>query len=525
MRPLYRSVRNIALCARCCCCLPESLRRAPRELWLAFVLKLVSSCVYFSTALVFVPYLSSEFKYDDVMAGTIYGVWGFLSSVAGVAVGPLIDRLGVRRSLLLGFVVGACGTCAMALAKSTWLLLIAVCGLLPLSTALGIPVLTIGIKRYTSAANRRIAYGIFYAAMNCGAVLAGPLVDIVRAQRSLPYTTSAARAVMMLGAVLMLAMALLAATLVRPIVVSKGGAVFLRRAQEISIADDGGSEGVDLEVLDGEEQLDQAFAEVELLPEQMKAPSAKWRFSLDTFRDPFFWRLAVFSAAMTPVNMIFRHMDATLPTWLVRTVGEDVPYGTLYAINPLFVIVLSLVFAVALRRYETYAVMMVGTLVSALSVFVMAAEASVIATAMFAVLLSIGESMYSPLIMSYTMALAPENKEGAYTALSSAPLFTTKLFVGWISGALLSNYCPAENPGANCRLVWVWVGAIALLTPIALLSVRRFVNNSAAQIALSRTEDGAAREDESPRQSFADTLDEGAERMFHKVATPIGESK
>lgn len=523
MRPLYRSVRSVALCARCCCCLPESLRRAPRELWLAFLLKLVSSCVYFSTALVFVPYLSNEFKYDDVTAGTIYGVWGFLSSVAGLAVGPLIDRLGVRRSLLFGFVVGACGTCAMALAKSTWLLMFAVCALLPLSTALGIPVLTIGIKRYTSAANRRIAYGIFYAAMNCGAVLAGPLVDIVRAQRSLPYTTSAARAVMMLGAVLMLAMALLAVTMVRPIIVSKSGAIFLRTAHELRVADDGGSEGVDLEALGGEAELDQAFAEVELLPEQMKGPSTKCRLSLDTFRDPFFWRLAVFSAAMTPVNMIFRHMDATLPTWLIRTVGADVPYGTLYAINPLFVIVLSISFAVALRRFDPYAVMIVGSLISAMSVFVMAAEASVIATAMFAVLLSIGESMYSPLISSYTMALAPENKEGSYTALSSAPLFTTKLFVGWISGALLANYCPADDPGANCRLVWVWVGAIALLSPIALFAARRFVNNNAAQFALARNEDGAAREDQHSPRSLADTFDEGTERMFQVVATPMVE--
>ncbi len=520
MRPLYPTPRGIAWCARCCCCLPESLRRAPRELWLAFLLKLVSSCVYFATALVFVPYLATEFDYDDVTAGTLYGVWGFLSSLAGVAVGPLIDRLGVRRSLLLGFVVGALGTCLMALAKTAGLLIFSVCVLLPLSTALGIPVLTIGIKRYTSAANRRTAYGIFYAAMNCGAVLAGPMVDVLRAQRSLPYSATAARAVLMVGALLMLSMALLAATLVRPIVVAKSGAVFLRTAQDVRIADDGGSEGVDLETLGGEAELNAAFADVELLPEQRKEHTARCRLSLDTFRDPFFWRLAVFSAAMTPVNMIFRHMDATLPTWLVRTVGDDVPYGTLYAINPLCVIVLSLVFSAALRRYDMYSVMTVGALISSLSVFVMAAEASVLATAMFAVLLSIGESMYSPLIASYTMALAPEGKEGSYTALSSAPLFSTKIFVGWISGALLAGYC-AEG-GESCRLVWVWVGAIALLTPASLLAARRFINNSAAQIALSRNEDGAKREDRSSPRGLAQAIDDDMERMLRTVvdATP-----
>ena len=48
---------------------------------------------------------------------------------------------------------------------------------LPFSNCLGIPVLTVGIRRYTTNENRGFAFGLFYVVMNIGALIAGPLVD------------------------------------------------------------------------------------------------------------------------------------------------------------------------------------------------------------------------------------------------------------------------------------------------------------------------------------------------------------
>jgi len=50
---------------------------------------------------------------------------------------------------------------------------------LPLANCLGIPVLTIGLRRYTNNENRGFAFGLFYVIMNFGALIAGPLVDIL----------------------------------------------------------------------------------------------------------------------------------------------------------------------------------------------------------------------------------------------------------------------------------------------------------------------------------------------------------
>ena len=43
---------------------------------------------------------------------------------------------------------------------------------------MGIPMLTVGIKRYTNTANRGFAFGLYYSVMNVAAFVSGPVVDI-----------------------------------------------------------------------------------------------------------------------------------------------------------------------------------------------------------------------------------------------------------------------------------------------------------------------------------------------------------
>ena len=43
---------------------------------------------------------------------------------------------------------------------------------------------------------------------------------------------------------------------------------------------------------------------------------------------------------LVAVRLIFRHLDATFPKYLLRTHGPAVPYGLLYAINPALIILL-----------------------------------------------------------------------------------------------------------------------------------------------------------------------------------------
>lgn len=65
-----------------------------RELWLIFVVKALESYSYFSMSLIYVIYLTDTFHVGDIAAGGSYGLWGMLTVLWGVVLGPAVDMLG-----------------------------------------------------------------------------------------------------------------------------------------------------------------------------------------------------------------------------------------------------------------------------------------------------------------------------------------------------------------------------------------------------------------------------------------------
>lgn len=52
------------------------------------------------------------------------------------------------------------------------------------------------------------------------------------------------------------------------------------------------------------------------------------------------------------------------------------------------------------------------------------------ATVLFVIQLSLGEAIWSPRWYDYSMSVAPEGREGVFTAMASAPLFLGKFVTG-----------------------------------------------------------------------------------------------
>ena len=79
-----------------------SLKNSPPELYKVYALKFLDSYSYFSFSIIFTLFLSDDFGYSDIEAGTIYGAWGAMITVYGFCTGFLVDNFGVAkvRSLL-----------------------------------------------------------------------------------------------------------------------------------------------------------------------------------------------------------------------------------------------------------------------------------------------------------------------------------------------------------------------------------------------------------------------------------------
>ena len=73
--------------------------------WAVLICKLIEACSYMIGALTLKQYLVDNFGFSDVDAGYVYGVWGLTSTLYGLLLGIVIDKVGVRWSLLTGGII------------------------------------------------------------------------------------------------------------------------------------------------------------------------------------------------------------------------------------------------------------------------------------------------------------------------------------------------------------------------------------------------------------------------------------
>ena len=207
------------------------------------------------------------------------------------------------------------------------------------------------------------------------------------------------------------------------------------------------------------------------------AATMTWR---DYVYDATLWKLAVLSMALFGARSVFRHVDATLPKYLRRTLGPGARYGLVYAVNPALIIgcVPPVQAYIAAHRLDLYACIVAGAAamtLAPLAFVLLPTSAGYAAPLLFMLLLTAGEAVSSPLSYEYFMRLAPAGREGAYGALASAPIFFVKLLVGGMSGSLLHEFCPASGPAGECWQVWAVVSLTAATSPALLLLLRGWI--------------------------------------------------
>eukprot|EP00871_Galdieria_phlegrea_P001643 jgi/Galph1/247/GphlegSOOS_G4942.1 len=431
----------------------QVLKECPIELWIIYILKFLSSFSYFSYSLILTLFLSDEYNFSDERAGWTYGAYGFMSTVFGMSLGWLVDYLGVRYALLLGAVIGTLARLALAWSySSVWTVFILYTAL-PLSESLGIPIMTIAIKRYTNSNTRTIAYSLFYTFMNLAALISGPIVDgcrhlFVNGATLFGHSFTSLRVVILCGSFASFLIALIVWFSVREIQVTETGSLI----QHEPI---------------GRLSFDQ---------------------TIQVLKESTFWRLALMMFLLVGVRMVFRHVDATLPKYMIREFGQDAPFGAFYAINPLLVIILVPLVGIYSKGKESFPMILYGSLISGASVFMLCIGPFYICIAGFLILLSIGEAIYSPRVYEYTMQMSPQGREGLYTSLATIPLFGVVLITGGMSGYLLQRYCSSLSVVRHCQWMWAIIGIVSFSSPLLLFLFRHVISPPSLVLATQSEE-------------------------------------
>ena len=463
------------------------LLHAPRELWLALIIKFLMFSAYGVTNYTIKLWLSSDFGYSDKQALALVGAWSLAMTAVTLLVGSLTDAIGLRKTFFLGVWICAIARLVMALATVKWLAFAG--GLFPLAIgeALGAPVVVAAIRRYSNTKQRSISFSFLYMMMNLGLLVAGLLFDGLRSSLGehgemnvLGHGLSTYRTLFLVSFALELS--------ILPFI------YFLRKGAQAT--DEG----------------------LRFVPEPKKYPHATlwksfWLTARDSTKDTIrlfvelmqqtgFYQLLAFLGLIAFLKLIFMQMYYVFPTFGIRELGDGAPVGQLWNVNPILIIFLAPIIGALTQRFSAYAMVVVGGIISAVSVFIMALPTAwfegmaagplghliahtylgltgnvnpyYVMIVLFVVLLSIGEAFYSPRVYEYAASIAPKDQEASYAALSYIPFFLAKLLITTFSGFLLSEYCPAEGP-RDSGMMWLVVALTASICPIGLLVFRRYI--------------------------------------------------
>jgi MFS family permease len=503
-------------------------RTAPRELWIIYIAYILENLAYKAGAAgVLTLWLSADLGYADESAGVMVAVWSAIMTLITVLVGSLTDALGIRKTFLLGFWVCLVSRIVMTVTASKWVALIGGLYLQAVGLALLVPVMIAGCKRYSNAAQRSVAFSLYYALMNLGFAAGDFIFDHVRAAATrhnggvehVPHVWSldwssfenCPSQMLMLVAVVFTVPGLIL--------------VWLAMREGVEMTE----QGVKIHPPKPNPHA-AAGAMVALWRSSVATGQETVRIFSGLWKQPAFYRFLLFMALVVGVKMIFYHLNYTFPKFAIRELGDGAPFAQISgAMNSLMILVLVPICGALSQNISAYRMVSVGSLISALSVFFLAMPAAWfqpmadswlggfvgntllglkgavnplwISIFFFVVLLSVGEAFWSPRLYEYSAAIAPKGQEASYMALSLLPYFVAKFTVGLSSGWLLKWYCPDNGvPNGVHRegsgTMWLIIGLMALVTPVGTFLFRKHLQlqESGREPVISKAE--AAAEDE-----------------------------
>jgi MFS family permease len=432
----------------------KKLRIAPKELFRVFIIAFFVGFGMAGPGIILVSYFSDEFKFSDIEAATLFATSALGYVIYGLFTGLIIDRIGIKNSLVVGGILGVTCSITIGLAATRGVLIFAVVVMLPLSTTFVLPVIKIAQKRYTYSENKRIAFWIGYVTYNAGVMLSFYYVDFVRYRfsegvRFRMYSATASRFIFLSGAVSIMIASLIACGLNNVMVDDKG------TVKPFSIHTD---------VTNDEHAKNLVY-------------SKRWYLICC---EPNFARLVVYSLTMFPLLKAFTHFDVTFPKSAVRQLGEGAMFGSVKAINCVIIVLFQAHFSHWFRNFHKYTVITIGAIISACAVFLFCAPPSYESWYAAFIIFTIGEMIFSHRVDDFATDLMPRGREGVYSNLTGLYMVIPNYVINSMSGWLLSTYCPVMGE-KHCQMMWFIIGLMTCITPVLLFPLRPYLLGSQQQ--------------------------------------------
>jgi dipeptide/tripeptide permease len=411
-----------------------------REFWVANTVELFERAAYYGFFIAITLYLTTVVGFDDIWAAWIGGVFSaglyFLPPFAGA----YADKIGFRKSILLAFALLTIGYAALGLFPYKIMVLPAL-AIVMFGGSFIKSIITGTIAKTTTEENRAKGYSIFYGMVNVGAFLGKTFAYPLRLELGLESINLYAASMTFIAFII----------------------VYL------------------------------LYKNADLSGEGKKMKDV-W----DSFiRIVVNKRLLILILIVTGFWIIQHQLYATMPKYVLRTVGKNASPEWIANVNPFVVVVCVYFITNLMRKVKAINSMSVGMFIMPLSALCMVGSyllesftgTSVSIFGLFTahpitIMLIVGivfqglaECFISPRYLEFFSLQAPKGEEGLYLGFSHLHSFLSSLLGFGISGYLLTAYCPDPSTLSAAQLttaydkayyIWYYFAAIGLVAGVAL---------------------------------------------------------
>ena len=415
-----------------------------REFWTANTVELFERAAYYGVFIAITLYLSRVVGFDDIEAAWIGGVFSAGLYFLPPFTGALADKMGFRNAILLAFSLLSIGYFSLG-ALPYKAVVIPSLVILMFGGSFIKSIITGTVAKTTTPENRARGYSIFYGIVNVGAFLGKTFAYPLRLEWGLTSIN--------FFSALMTFIALIVVFFFYKNVSTEG-------------------EGKSLE------EVWTGFVKV----------VTNVRLLLLIFIVTGFW-------------IIQHQLYATMPKYVLRTVGEHASPEWIANVNPFVVMTMVMLITHLMRKVKAVSSMAVGMFLMPISALLMASShwleavtgQSVSIFGLFTahpitIMLILGiivqglaECFISPRYLEFFSLQAPKGEEGLYLGFSHLHSFLASILGFGISGYLLTAYVPDPTTLSaeqlltaydKAYMVWYYFAAIGLTSGIALMFYR-----------------------------------------------------
>ena len=424
------------------------IRRFSGQLWLLLLIHTLFNERGFAVSVNFSLYVRRIFEVSsDSEIAVYYTVWRLCGHAIRIVSGFVVEMMGLRRALIMGCIVMTVGQILFSMSSYLWLTLGSLFWLITLGSVFFEQAADLlPLYYFRDRPTTTIVFSAMYASMNLGA-----LASLVVTYISLKVFDGWGGYRVMMSIAAMVS------------VIGSLSSIFYNTP--------------DL-----------------LLEAQDTRPRASFSTVFKVFLERQFWQLFALLFSMTGVWSIYRFVDLMLIIYLVR-IEPSISYAPLLAINTILIIPLVSACGVLTNRGLTpYTWIVIGVGISATSLvwLWLIPGSPIFPTVLMMIQVTIGEAISAPKIQEWVSSYSPEGKKAIYKGwlpLAQAP---GEFFVGILSSALLTRYCPEQtftleldNTDATnsadevylnvARTMWLWTMLFALSSLVLLLVLRPFI--------------------------------------------------